>query len=283
MKGSDQQWMTHLYTGEIKERWRQRPSGMYLYEPLHRPGSTLPLTSSCNQLRERLCTDPNMPLHPPLYCAICSAPCLPSEAKVVEENGITQAKSLTLHLSPEGQAARLPPAVGLPVAQKPDHSPILAPDTTHPSQSSSNCLSDTNANHRAEWQTNWHVLKTATGIVPPPIISVSSAHLSLANEELEESHQRCVPIHDWCLEKVRRVVGRKTVGVGLSVETSLMLGWSIPRWTGLGPWVRREGEMLLEEVGESGMTGYWRGTEDQRGRFEPGKEGSHLLPVSFDL
>lgn len=202
---------------------------------------------------------------------------------MAEADGITQAKLPTLQLSPEGQAARLPPAVDPPVAQKPDHSLNFAPDKTHHSQSSSNRLSNTNASPKAEWQTNWHVLKTATGIIPPTIVSVSSAHLSLANEELEGSHQRCVPIHDWCLDKVRRVVGRKTVGVGLSVETSLMLGWSIPRWTGLGPWVRPEGEMLLEEVGESGMTGYWRGTEDQRGSFEPGKEGSHLLPVSFDL
>jgi len=55
----------------------------------------------------------------------------------------------------------------------------------------------------------------------------------------------------------------------------MMLGWSIPKWTGYGPWVDirdRGGKGVMQQVERRGWVGYWGGTKDQRERFEARRE-----------
>lgn len=56
----------------------------------------------------------------------------------------------------------------------------------------------------------------------------------------------------------------------------MMVGWSVPRWTGFGPWVK---EMAVRPAIGMG----WTGLADQKGRYVDGVEGSHLRAVRLSL
>jgi hypothetical protein len=111
------------------------------------------------------------------------------------------------------------------------------------------------------------------------MISPSSSHLvqdPLDGRDFYDN-QRCIPVHAYCLETVLKVIRRSLYNDGYSHEESVMLGWSLPKWTGHGPWT--------SESTDSGdlPAGYWRGCEDQRNRWVKGIEGSHLLTVSRSM
>ncbi|RXK38120.1 hypothetical protein M231_04581 [Tremella mesenterica] len=104
-----------------------------------------------------------------------------------------------------------------------------------------------------------------------------------------EAHRRTVPIHAYCLMCVLRTV-RKTMYGGYSHEERMMLGWSLPKWTGHGSWVGQVDPNVFG--GEKGLgVGYWCGTKSQRERWKKndGKEGGHLVnadlqsPLSLNL
>jgi hypothetical protein len=59
-----------------------------------------------------------------------------------------------------------------------------------------------------------------------------------------------------------------------------MLGWSLPKWTGWGPWGSNTPDQDSMHTA-AWPSGFWTGTASQSSRWqsERGKEGSHLLPV----
>ena len=160
--------------------------------------------------------------------------------------------------------------------------PCLEPriDTPPPSAETS-LSSDTTDSHplSSDWLRSWHLLQVSSGLVDP--VTPSSAFHSSADASATALNvKRTTPIHAFCLQCVMRTV-RRTMYGGFSHEERMMLGWSLPKWTGHGPWV---GEMRGDAVlrGERGLgAGYWGGTPVQRERWRAsgGAESGHLVLV----
>lgn len=204
-----------------------------------------------------------MSLHPPLYCTICSAPCLLPRADIPLPSFKHDS------FPPSGDTTDSPPEP----SSKPTISTLLAEARD------------------ANWQARWHVLKVTSGLCTTFSVSPSSSTLASVSEEQDPITQgrngagtRCVPIHEYCLQKVTQTIRKSMFNSGFSHEENMMLGWSIPKWTGYGPWVNvedRGGKYLLTQMRERGWVGYWGGSVSQRERYQVDTPGSHLLPVSF--
>ena len=185
-----------------------------------------------------------MTLLAPLYCAMCAAPCYLPRRNLPPPNGDPPSRNEQLE------------AIG----------PIAGADTTSTPDS--------------DWLHEWHVLRVGSGLIPiPDLFPTSETTSSPPNT------QRMIPLHHYCLAVVLKTIRRSMYNTGYSHEESCLLGWSLPKWTGYGPWVNessRGGFAFLRsgEAGGGGGVGYWRGCTDQRNRWEEGREGSHLLPVS---
>ena len=119
------------------------------------------------------------------------------------------------------------------------------------------------------WLHQYHDLQPSTGILPypPPIADPRDAN---------NSHRKIMPIHLYCLRAVLGVVKSGMFNCGSVHDERMMIGFSIPRYVGFGPWV--SGGTRFAERSES----TWRGMADQRGRWDL-MEGSHLRPVSQSI
>jgi hypothetical protein len=127
------------------------------------------------------------------------------------------------------------------------------------------------------WEHQWHLLQISQGILRSfTLLSPTSSPFQEGNHEALSTKQRCAPIHAYCLDVVLKVIRKSLYIKSYGHEETVMLGWSIPKWTGYGPWVSG----LTASDRDLNM-GYWRGCETQRGRWVKGVEGSHLLDVSW--
>ncbi|WVW85835.1 hypothetical protein I302_107873 [Kwoniella bestiolae CBS 10118] len=104
----------------------------------------------------------------------------------------------------------------------------------------------------------------------------------------EEAPRRSIPIHAYCLSLILRTTHR-TYSNTRTHEEKVLLNWSLPKWTGYFPWSSldikdKEKAFAVPEglVGRQGernamvmMPGYWGGMWDQRARFA--RTGDHLM------
>lgn len=179
-----------------------------------------------------------MSLMPPLYCALCAAPC---------------------YLPPH----RVP---------RWDAKPAAGPDTSNPIQSA-----DAISIAQQGWLHTWEVLRVSSGLLPAPILPPNS-HIPADTDT-----QRQIPIHSYCLNAVLKTTMKSMYFSGSTHDESMMVGWSLPKWTGYGPWVRGVsggGTAFLGALEKKGAgVGYWAGLGVQKDRWTVGVEGSHLHPV----
>jgi hypothetical protein len=117
------------------------------------------------------------------------------------------------------------------------------------------------------WLHQYHHLQPSSGILPypPPIQDPRNSN---------NPHKRIVSIHLYCLRSVLDIVQSDMFSTGGRNVEHMMIGYSIPRYTGFGPWIY--GNVKSPEAS-------WKGLADQRNRWELGVEGSHLCPVGILL
>lgn len=120
------------------------------------------------------------------------------------------------------------------------------------------------------WLHQFHHLMPSRGILPYPHDPQTAPKPFQA---YASPHQHVVPIHLYCLRAVIAITQSGMFNCSVTQVDSMMVGWSVPRWTGFGPWVK--GMAAKPAIGMG-----WTGLADQRARFEDGVEGSHLRPVS---
>ncbi|WVQ99826.1 hypothetical protein IAU59_006969 [Kwoniella sp. CBS 9459] len=184
-----------------------------------------------------------------------------------------------------------------------------------------------------EWLNTWCCLRVSSGIVDPASFlfhhfgETTASPLPLAGrvtsridqDQLDDGgaskvppkdHRRCVTVHAYCLTAIRSMIRqsafsssdqRRGGGVRTRARTheeGVMLSWSLPRWTGHGPWVGREmrdpkawtwsdvntmgegGDGRQSQIGSTRgegwcmSVGYWGGTASQRQRWK--NTGDHL-------
>ncbi|WWD18904.1 hypothetical protein CI109_103360 [Kwoniella shandongensis] len=150
------------------------------------------------------------------------------------------------------------------------------------------------------WLYSWYYLRLRSGIIHPdqyhpPSCSSNASDPKQSIEGKRTDAKRKVPIHSYSLDSVRRTIHRSIFHTvpppeelsetGWDTRTreheeEMMLAWSIPKWTGWGPWsVHRSEETdgTQAQVGESATRkvilkpGCWMGTFEQRERWEEGE------------
>jgi hypothetical protein len=185
-----------------------------------------------------------MTLTLPVYCAICAAPC---------------------HI-PRTDIPHPSPNTSLLGTDTVDHIPA-----EHPV-----------AFGVGDWLHEWHCIAVSSGLLDPCAVTISSVPVSDSTPKalrFLDISKRMILMHDYCLKAVFRMIRRSMFNNGYSHEESMMIGWSLPKWTGWGPWVPGAGrDDFLRAVGT--RVGLWRGTASQRARWQNGQEGSHLFDVS---
>jgi len=193
-----------------------------------------------------------MTLHAPLFCAICAVPCLLPRK------------------STSGLADTSPTA-------------DLVDDTSDPA-------------HSRGWRNDWQVLQATHGLFERFTIIPASPYHHNANSSthstrpsdlsgrnclpverskssaypIQPKQHRCIPLHTYCLEAILRTTRQSMFNTASSHETNMLLGWSLPKWTGWGPWVDtrdRGGSDVAQGVERRGWVDYWGGTADQCARF----------------
>ena len=115
------------------------------------------------------------------------------------------------------------------------------------------------------WLHQYHHLQPSAGILPFPLPKTDP-------RDAKNPHKRIVPIHLYCLRAVLGVVKSGMFNCGSLHEERMMIGYSIPRYVGFGPWM--PASLRFTERPES----TWMGMADQRSRWDV-IEGTHLLPV----
>ena len=202
-----------------------------------------------------------MSLIPPLYCATCAAPCLLPRKDI-------------------------PPPSTDPLA------PLVNTDTVDIAQSTDPTDTTTHTSVTSTWESRWFVLQVSKGlctsytILPPHTTSLPNECSSSTSPISSTSRQRCISIHAACLEIVLKTIRKSLFNSGFSHEENMMVGWSLPKWSGYGPWVKEvksDGSVWQRDGKGRNPVQYWTGCEDQRNRWEMGKEGSHLLPVCLTV
>lgn len=121
------------------------------------------------------------------------------------------------------------------------------------------------------WLHQYHHLQPSRGILLYPFDPQTQPAPA---DAASNPHHRVVPVHLYCLRAVLDIVRVGMYGSLTHQEESIMIGYSVPRYVGFGPWVGGSG--LRTERPE--MT--WMGLEDQRSRWTFECEGSHLRAVS---
>jgi hypothetical protein len=116
------------------------------------------------------------------------------------------------------------------------------------------------------WLHQYHHLQPSTGIIPFPLPPTDP-------RDQKNPHKRIISIHLYCLRAVLGVVKSGMFNCGSVHDEQMMLGYSVPRYVGFGPWM--PAQLRATERPES----TWMGMADQRSRWNI-IEGSHLLPVS---
>jgi len=116
------------------------------------------------------------------------------------------------------------------------------------------------------WLHQYHNLQPSTGILPYPVPPADP-------RDAKNPHKRIVSIHLYCLRAVLGVVKSGMFNCGSVHEEQMMIGYSMPRYVGFGPWT--PAGMRSAERPES----TWMGMADQRSRWDV-IEGSHLRSVS---
>jgi hypothetical protein len=116
------------------------------------------------------------------------------------------------------------------------------------------------------WLHQYHSLQPSTGILPYPSPIADP-------RDTKSPHKRSVPIHLYCLRAVLGVVKSGMFNCGSVNDEQMMIGYSIPRYVGFGPWSLAN----LRSTERPGST--WMGMADQRARWNM-IEGSHLRSVS---
>jgi hypothetical protein len=194
-------------------------------------------------------SSPFMSPAPPVYCAICAAPCLLPRASIQPPDPTVQ--------------------IGLVGSDTLDA--VIDPIAPESSSGSSG--------EGPTWVHAWHYLRVSCGILNPSAVSISSPPLasSLRASSIDPT-RRTVSIHHYCLEAAIRTIRKSTFASGYTHEETMMLGWSLPKWTGWGPWGPNPPDHGSTHV-VGWPSGFWTGTPSQRSRWQRGKEGSHLLAV----
>ncbi|ODN80182.1 hypothetical protein L198_07838 [Cryptococcus wingfieldii CBS 7118] len=130
------------------------------------------------------------------------------------------------------------------------------------------------------WLNEWYCLRVSSGIVrpepflpPTPPISPTSKACPSPGQTGAKT-KRCVPIHAYCLLAILSTIRQSQFNNAQTHEEKMMIEWSLPRWSGFGPWVRK-GDEEGEGAGGGLSLGHWRGLVSQRERWE--MEGKHYL------
>ncbi|OCF30653.1 hypothetical protein I316_07701 [Kwoniella heveanensis BCC8398] len=278
-----------------------------------------------------------MTLTPPLFCSMCAAPCLlprinpdhlssPSTSASCSSsdyspnsnsNSPAGSSESSLNLAKldwlsEWYCLRVSSGIidptpfffhhfGEPALPPPFHSELDSKfQSSSNSSSGSNSASAGLGGSGKSAQTHTHT-HTQTPETPPP-----------------RDGRRCITIHAYCLSAVRSMIrqsassassttaGSNSDGNGVgragarTHEEGVMLSWSLPRWTGHGPWMHRDmrdpkawtwpdrsrsdttrrgdggGSSEADQRGDgwSMSIGYWGGTAAQRERWQ--RTGDHL-------
>ena len=180
-----------------------------------------------------------MTLTPPLYCALCAAPCfLPRYALPyrLDNQLYRQTDVKTVTPSDNGTTLQASPA-------------------------------------SQDWLHEWRVLRVSSGVIPPPNIS------TITSPSQAPDIYRSIPIHAYCHEAVLKQIRKSIYSSDYDCGEGMMIAWSLPKWTGYGPWVDKTNRLMSRgDVYNAAV--YWAGCRDQRRRWRDGEEGSHLLPVS---
>lgn len=151
----------------------------------------------------------------------------------------------------------LHPRLPTPLPDQPDESP---------SDSASRQLST------PKWLHQYHHLQPSRGILPYPY-----EHQSQKTQQQHRAYhlspqQNIVPVHLHCLRAVIAITQSGMWNCKSDHPDVMMVGWTIPRWTGYGPWVRNS---IIRPTYGMG----WSGLADQKSRYVEGVEGSHLRSV----
>jgi len=80
------------------------------------------------------------------------------------------------------------------------------------------------------WLHQYHHLQPSAGILPFPLPKTDP-------RDAKNPHKRIVPIHLYCLRAVLGVVKSGMFNCGSLHEERMMIGYSIPRYVGFGPWM----------------------------------------------
>lgn len=122
-----------------------------------------------------------------------------------------------------------------------------------------------------EWLHQFHHLQPSRGILPYPYEASQNIE---PFQSYHSPHKHIVPIHLYCLRAVIAITESGMWNCSGRSTDQMMIGWSVPRWTGFGPWVREIGVKPAIGMG-------WTGLADQKSRFREVIEGSHLRDVSL--
>jgi hypothetical protein len=117
------------------------------------------------------------------------------------------------------------------------------------------------------WLHQYHHLQPSSGILPYPSPIPDP-------RDSTNPHKRIGSIHLYCLRSVLDIVQSDMFGTGGRDVEHMMIGYSIPRYVGFGPWINGSLRSTERPVAS------WRGLADQRNRWESGVDGSHLSSVS---
>jgi hypothetical protein len=119
-----------------------------------------------------------------------------------------------------------------------------------------------------KWLHQYHHLQPSSGILPhpPPVSDLRDSN---------NPHKRIIAIHLYCLRSVLDIIQSDMFSTGGVNDEQVMIGYSIPRYTGFGPWMNWKLKSAQRPEAS------WRGLADQRNRWELGVEGSHLCPVGI--
>ncbi|WWC90892.1 uncharacterized protein L201_005829 [Kwoniella dendrophila CBS 6074] len=220
-------------------------------------------------------------LNPPLFCSICSSPC---------------------------SLPRLP----LPIP-----SPFPS-SRNEPDQ-------QVNRYKPEEWLSVWYCLRVSSGLIDPkPFLPKDGSSVFTTTttttadnddddgeeerddetytKQLTNSSRRIICIHSYCLSSIKETIYKTPFSNSITHEENVLLNWSLPKWTGFGPWSMSKSisgsssnggestqhayakpEGLIDKKGDKNAIimkpAYWGGLFDQRDRFA--KTGDHLTKDDF--
>lgn len=120
------------------------------------------------------------------------------------------------------------------------------------------------------WLHQFHHLQPTKGILPYPYKPIQQKG---AHQAYTSPSQRVIPVHLYCLRAIIAITQPGMWNCVSDHPDSMMVGWTVPRWTGFGPWMKDPTARPISSMG-------WSGLADQKYRYIEAVEGSHLRSVS---